>query len=170
VKVGTGKLTLSGNNTYTGGTTVQAGTLSVNGTLAGTLQVLSGGTLAGTGTVGNTTIASGGMIAPGNSVGTLNVSGNITLSAGSVYDVEITSAGTSDLIAATGVATLQGGSGSVAELHAATSYQTGQTYRILTAQGGVNGAFNPSVMTNSAFLDATLANTANAVDLTIAAK
>lgn len=167
VKVGTGKLTLSGNNTYTGGTTVQAGTLSVNGTLAGALQVLNGGTLGGTGTVGNTMIASGGMIAPGNSIGTLNVNGNITLAAGSVYDVEITSAGTSDRIAATGVATLQGGSVSVAELDAATSYQTGQTYRILTAQGGVNGAFNPNVMTNSAFLDATLANTANAVDLTI---
>jgi fibronectin-binding autotransporter adhesin len=170
VKVGTGKLTLSGNNTYTGGTTVQAGTLSVNGTLAGTLQVLNGGVLAGTGTIGNTTIASGGMIAPGNSVGTLHVNGNITLAAGSVYDVEIASTGASDLIAATGVATLQGGSVSVAELDAATNYQTGQTYRILTAQGGVSGTFNPSVMTNSAFLDATLTNTPNAVDLTIAVK
>ncbi len=167
-KVGTGKLTLSGNNTYTGGTTVQAGTLSVNGSLAGTLQVLNGGTLAGNGTVGNTTIASGAMIAPGNSVGTLHVAGNLTLAAGSVYDVEITSAGASDLIAATGTATLQGGSVSVSELDPTTSYQTGQTYRILTAQGGVVGAFDPAVITNSAFLDATLLNSANAVDLTIA--
>lgn len=170
VKTGTGTLTLSGNNVYTGGTTVQAGILSVNGTLIGTVQVLNSGTLSGTGTVGTTTIASGGVIAPGNSVGTLNIAGDVTLANGSVYNVEITSAGTSDLIAATGIATLQGGAVSVRALDPATSYHTGQTYRILTAQGGVGGTFDPNVLTNSAFLDATLANTAKAVDLTIAVK
>lgn len=170
IKTGSGKLTLSGNNAYSGGTTVQAGILSVNGTVLGTLQVLNSGTLSGTGTVGTTMIAAGGIIAPGNSIGTLNVAGNVTLAAGSIYDVEITSAGTSNLIAAAGVATLQGGTVSVRALDPATSYHTGQTYRILSAQGGVVGTFDPNVLTNSAFLDATLANTAKAVDLTIAVK
>ncbi|MDR6634080.1 outer membrane autotransporter protein [Phyllobacterium sp. 1468] len=165
-KTGTGTLTLSGINTYTGGTTVNQGTLSVNGTI-GAVNVLSGATLGGIGTVGNTVVVSGATIAPGNSIGTLNVAGDITLDAGSIYSVELAGSGASDLIAASGVATLQGGSVAVTALDPQTSYQTGQVYRILTAQGGVSGAFDPSVLSNSAFLSATLANTANAVDLTI---
>ncbi|WP_271893678.1 autotransporter outer membrane beta-barrel domain-containing protein [Candidatus Phyllobacterium onerii] len=166
-KTGTGTLTLSGINTYTGGTTVNQGTLSVNGTI-GAVNVLSGGTLGGIGTVGNTVVASGATIAPGNSIGTLNVAGDITLAAGSIYSVELAGSGASDLIAASGVATLQGGSVAVTALDPQTSYQTGQVYRILTAQGGVSGAFDPNVLSNSAFLSATILNSANAVDLTIA--
>ncbi len=52
VKTGTGNLLLSTNNTYTGGTTVNAGTLTLNfggpsyGNLRGTITVNAGGTLA----------------------------------------------------------------------------------------------------------------------------
>ena len=60
-KQGTGALTLTGNNTYSGNTTVIAGTLLVNntatgdsssGTGSGTVFVGAGGTLGGTGTIG----------------------------------------------------------------------------------------------------------------------
>ncbi|WP_395352767.1 autotransporter-associated beta strand repeat-containing protein [Variovorax sp. UC122_21] len=66
VKVGAGTLTLSGANSYTGGTTVAAGTLSVtnksgSATGTGAVQVQSGATLAGTGTIaGTVTVANGG--------------------------------------------------------------------------------------------------------------
>src|SRR6185369_15700497 len=51
-KNGTGALTLSGANTYTGLTTVNTGTLIVNGSIAGAVTVNSGGQLDGTGRIG----------------------------------------------------------------------------------------------------------------------
>ena len=43
-KTGEGTLLLSGNNTYTGDTTISAGTLTVSGTLADTTDVINSGT------------------------------------------------------------------------------------------------------------------------------
>jgi len=72
-KAGSGKWVLSGTNTYTGGTQVNAGTLVLNG-LTGvsffTNQVLSGATLAGSGTLSGPTIVSG-ILSPGGGAGSL---------------------------------------------------------------------------------------------------
>jgi autotransporter-associated beta strand protein len=64
-------LTLSGTNSYTGGTTVSAGTLLVNGSLTtSAVTVGSGGTLGGSGSLGALlTVQSGGVLSPGNSPG-----------------------------------------------------------------------------------------------------
>ncbi len=73
LKESAGTLTLSGQNAFTGGTTVNAGTLIVNGDLSfglGEVTVNSGGTLGGNGIVGTITL-NGGFVAPGNSPGTL---------------------------------------------------------------------------------------------------
>jgi autotransporter-associated beta strand protein len=83
-KVGSGELTLSGNNTY-GGTTVTAGTLSVDnttgsGTGSGNLEIMDGATLCGTGIVGSaTTMDDYSILAPGNPTGTLTFSNNLSL-------------------------------------------------------------------------------------------
>ncbi len=50
VKVGTGALTLSNTNTFSGGTTVSNGTLLVNGSITNSVTV-AGGTLGGTGLI-----------------------------------------------------------------------------------------------------------------------
>jgi autotransporter-associated beta strand protein len=56
-KAGDGTMIVDSNSTYTGLTTVSAGTLLVNGTHAGDFSVASGATLGGTGTItGNLTI------------------------------------------------------------------------------------------------------------------
>jgi hypothetical protein len=69
-KVGTGTLTLTNDNTYTGGTTVTGGALAVNGSITGPTEVKSGATLKGTGTdYGVVTVDNGGIFSPGNSPG-----------------------------------------------------------------------------------------------------
>ncbi|MDR3459197.1 MAG: autotransporter-associated beta strand repeat-containing protein [Verrucomicrobiae bacterium] len=84
-KVGTGTLTLTGNSTFGGGTTVNAGTLRINnltgtGTGTGDLEVFSGATLTGKGIIGSaTTVADGATLAPGDPTGTLTISNNLTL-------------------------------------------------------------------------------------------
>ena len=84
-KDGSGTLTLTGNDTFTRGTTVNGGTLLVNNTAGparSAVTVNNAGTLGGTGTIsGAVTVNAGGTIAPGNggnSTGTLKT-GALTL-------------------------------------------------------------------------------------------
>jgi len=123
-KQGAGTLTLTGNNTYTGGTTVSTGTLMVNntsgsGTGTGSLLVSAGATLGGSGEIAGITTISG-ILAPGNSIGTLTVANDVTwdgslLSDGTAnWKFELGTANTADLLRITGGASeFIKGSGSV---------------------------------------------------------
>ncbi len=91
IKTGANTLTLTGANTFSGLTDVQAGRLNINGTHAGNVAVTgAGAALGGTGTInGTVSVAAAGFLSPGNSPGILNV-GDTTLTAGSTFEVEIT--------------------------------------------------------------------------------
>ena len=70
IKNNTGTLQLTGNNTYTGPTTVNAGTLLVDGSQTGsTITVNAGAALGGIGTTGAIVVA-GGRVNPGDPVTT----------------------------------------------------------------------------------------------------
>ena len=64
VKVGTGTLSLSGANTYTGPTIITDGAINLTGSLVSPVTVEPGGTLGSTGTVFNT-VTNAGTVAPG---------------------------------------------------------------------------------------------------------
>jgi len=160
---GVTKLTADSSG-FAGTTNVAGGTLSVNNALGGAIN-MNGGRLGGSGTLGDVTIASGGTLAPGNSIGTLNVA-SATFNAGSVYEVEVNSAGQSDLIDSTGTATLNGG---IVRVVPFPDFALDTQYTILTAAGGiVGGGTFDNVELNSLFLTPTLAYGANDVFLTIA--
>jgi YVTN family beta-propeller protein/autotransporter-associated beta strand protein len=144
-KTGTGTMTLSGHNLYTGATAIDAGTLSVNGSIATSslTMVNAGGTLGGNGIVGNALI-NGGRLAPGNSIGTLGVAGNLVFTAASSYMVEV-SPSSADRVNVSGTATL--GGAAVNASFATGNYVTRQ-YIILNAAGGVTGTFGSQVNAN----------------------
>lgn len=111
VKTGAGTLTLSGANSYTGGTRIDGGLLVVNGSVAAPTTVNAGATLGGSGTLGDVTVNSGGTLAPGNSPGILTIAGDLSLTPGSVTVMEIDgpAPGTGhDQVNVSGTATLDG--------------------------------------------------------------
>ncbi len=75
-KLGASNLTLSGANTYTGATTLSAGSITLTGSLASAVTVSIGATLLGTGSTSNTTILNG-VISPNTTgtAGTLSTTG-----------------------------------------------------------------------------------------------
>ena len=142
-KLGGGTLTMSGTQTFTGTTTVDAGKLIVNGSSSSLVTVNAGATLGGNGSVGATTV-NGGTLAPGNSIGTLTVNGNLSFTAASSYMVEVSPAN-ADRTNVTGTATL--GGATVNAGFAPGSYIARQ-YTILNATGVVSGTFGAQVNTS----------------------
>jgi uncharacterized repeat protein (TIGR01451 family) len=111
-KTGAGTLVLAGNNTYTGPTTVDAGTLLVDGSQPASVAVVNGGTLGGRGTLGATTVNPGGTLSPEDSdqgaPSSLTVHGNLTLSPGATFlsFLDGTAPGLASLLNVTGTVNL----------------------------------------------------------------
>jgi len=89
-KTGTATLTLSGNNSYTGATSVEAGLLYVNGNQSastGPLTIAAGAYLGGVGTIGGATTISG-IHVPGSTsaaAGTQTFTGGLSYASGSIF-------------------------------------------------------------------------------------
>ncbi|ENY0895489.1 autotransporter domain-containing protein [Enterobacter ludwigii] len=134
-------------------------------------SIKAGGTLGGNGTLGQTEILSGGHISPGDgTIGTLTLKRYLNFVGESFYDVDIAGDGRSDQLLVSGKTTISDQAKvQVTALDPQTSYKTGQSYRILTSDGGIDGQFAGAI-SKSAFLDVALKQSTDAVDLTIAQK
>jgi outer membrane autotransporter protein len=159
-KQGTGKLSISGVQAYTGETNINAGNLNVNGSLksSSVVNVNKGGTLSGNGVFGNVNL-NGGKVSPGNSIGTIVIDGNLNMGPGSEYHVEIN--GTkSDLIQVAGSANILSSTFSIGHDTNTTSTPVlpGKTYTILTTGGGLTGSSPAVAIADFPFLNFLLSN------------
>jgi autotransporter-associated beta strand protein len=141
LKYGSGTLTLTRNNTYSGDTRINNGTLLINGSQPSSdVLIFSYGTLGGIGTVG--VINSGGTVRPGASVGQLSCE-NILLQSASTFGVELNGYTSSDYdrIDASGSVTLDN-----TDLSIAWGFvpAVGDSFTILDNDGtdAVAGTFN----------------------------
>ncbi len=153
-KTGAGTLELAGANTYTGGTTVDAGTLLVSnttgsGTGSGAVSVNLDATLGGTGRIGgHVNINADGSLAPGESVGTLYLDGgNLTFNPNAFFDVDIDAVAVADLV--------HMGGGSLSPNNATIRVnlgfrpELGDSWTILAGEASRNGIFNEDVLVTS---------------------
>ncbi len=89
IKNGNGILLFTGNNTYSGLTTVDAGTLRVHGNQPQSGVIVNNARLSGNGTIGALTANNGATIRPGglSDTGILRVEGDVLLNPGSIFQV-----------------------------------------------------------------------------------
>lgn len=140
-KYGSGTLTITGDATFTGLSTVYSGQMVVNGSIPGGVDVQFDGVLSGLGNIGGlVSMASGTTLAPGNPTGTLTV-GSLALQSGSLTTIQIAPSFSSQ-IQVTGTAHLDGA------LHVTQNngvYATPVTYTILSAGSDLTTQFDSFV-------------------------
>jgi autotransporter-associated beta strand protein len=155
IKIGNGTLTLSSANTYTGGTSISAGTLLVknitgSATGTGTVQT-SGGTLGGKGIIaGPTTVGTGSgdgaFLQPGkgsSTATTLTIQNTLTFQSDGTYTWKLnTKKGKADQVIAKGV-TIQSGAQFDLTTVGNKKLTTGKVFTAIsnTAATGISGAF-----------------------------
>jgi hypothetical protein len=179
-KVGSGTLTLTGTNTFTGGatpSTITAGTVQANnvtsslgtGTTAvtGTTGVLAGGSKAATGatggavTVGTSTAGAGGTITAGTGATTTDTIGTLqtgaeTWNASGTYAVKVGSTGSDELIMSGLTVASSAFTINVVGLSGVTS---GQSFVIADVLGGGSSTFTGTSQFNLVTSGAALGHT-----------
>jgi fibronectin-binding autotransporter adhesin len=141
-KQAAGNLVLTGSHTYTGATTVRAGTLIGNGVIGASPVTVTSGTLGGTGVIkGPVVIQSAGRLAPGTSIGALTISNSLNLSGVTVMEVSA-ALGTNDLVR--GLTTVTYG-GTLSIVTLAGPIAASSTFKLFSANTyrGAFAAFSP---------------------------
>jgi autotransporter-associated beta strand protein len=190
IKSGAGALSLTGRASLNQGTCVQNGTLRANGTLDSSfVTVDSIGTLRGIGRI-NGPVSVSGRLAPGNSPGTLTVDGTVTMNAGSTFEADIDGNGTGTgkgnysrlLVVGAGHQFIAGGTlepllrGITGDASNTFTPALGDTYRVVTAEGGIVGRFDSltqptdGLPTNTRFLAFYDLGGSNSIDLRVVPK
>jgi fibronectin-binding autotransporter adhesin len=149
-KSGAGALDLLGANTYSGATSVAAGTLLVNGQLGNTaVTVNSGATLGGSGSIAGA-VTVNGFLSPGTSPGVLSVASLVLgASSTSVFEIDGLTRGTQyDGVNVTGLdGPTYGGTLSLSFL---TSFDNDTTFDLFNFSGTPTGDFT-TVISSGAY-------------------
>ena len=146
-KTGPGTLVLTNANTYSGTTTVSAGTLLANGINSistNTVTVGNGGALGGTGTVGGkVTVNAAGTIVPGGAgaIGTLTLTNKLTDNGYLIFDLTspVTAGTTYDQINGGGTLTVTNPAPAIVQLNPTTGVLTNGTYYLITNAASIAG-------------------------------
>ncbi|MDF7823617.1 autotransporter-associated beta strand repeat-containing protein [Pontiellaceae bacterium B12227] len=141
-KVGAGTMTISGANTYTGGTFVNSGSLIMDGSMAGTVSVVDGQTLGGTGTFDGAVLVAGNLT-PGNSPGTMTFNDALTLESTATLTLELDGTGASlyDILLNDGGDTLTAGGTLVFDTDGYTAVLD-DTFTVFENWGDFAGSFS----------------------------
>lgn len=130
--IGLGVTGLLASNSYTGPTSINAGTLRVNGSIISHTTANNGGTLGGSGTVAAVDVEDGGTISPGSPVGTLTTAA-LTLAGASRLNFELGAPDAAgDMLVVNGDLVLDG----VLNAQALSGFSAG-TYRLITFAGAL---------------------------------
>ena len=132
IEGGAGKLILAGNDSYTGPTTVNAGTLLINGSTAAasTVSLASSTILGGTGTInGPVTIAAGGLLSPGTSIGALTINNKLTLGGDLLIKVNKSLTPSNDMVSVSGTLT-NAGAGTLEVLNQGAPLAAGDSFKL----------------------------------------
>ncbi len=141
-KNGTGALTLSGTNNFTGGLNVNNGAVFVNGiTTAGTVTVAAAGTLGGSGSIGAPlNLQAGASLKP---TGTLTSSGNLSLTSAKLFfdlaNVTAPGAGGNDLVSISGGSLTLSGTSTVFPNYLNSALTNG-TYTLISGGSSTTGS------------------------------
>lgn len=156
-KYGSGVLTLSGANTYTGTTAIYGGELRVTGSLGATDNYVGGGaTLSGTGQVAALlTAQNGSTVSPGDNpgeAGTMNLTNGIDLKAATMkFDLSgSTASGNDQILNSAGILTFRndGGGSANFQFNLTDGYLSSGTYTLISGGAGTSAPGSPAFTHN----------------------
>lgn len=162
-KVGSGRMTLTKSNTYSGGTTITSGVLIASNTTGsatgnGGVIVKDGAALSGTGTItGAVTVQSGGSLLPGflTTIGTLNINNGVTFQQGALFHVDLDASTSASDVLNLPTKTLLLQNATLQVFRRGGVYAAGNTFKIINASAitGTFDAISPAVPAEGLFWD-----------------